>query len=203
MMYLRLSSIIGFWMVSAIVYAQSIIPEFYSSKDSCGLYSITLDITSYHFSGLLLLKMTNDSSFRVVMTSEMGPKILDMVLQPSGYKVGYAFNKLNKKRILRTFYEDFATLFCIGIRPGKLISKDNPLSPPLVIDQGKNRKIRYILDPVTKNIISGTVEEGKAVKSAFHFLYEPGASVVNSMKLEHQKFIMIIFLQKIKTEHDN
>lgn len=198
MKYLKLINFfVVFWMVLGTLSAQSYIPDLYNPRDSIGLYNINVEINKYNFSGLLLLKKTNDSTIRLVMNSEMGPKLLDMELLPSGYKIIYAFKKLNKKRILKIFYEDFGALCCIIIRKKCPIVDNNLSSTEFTFNMGKKRKIIYTADSLSHKFISGRIEERKTSKSIFHYFYAPGTSEISSMKLKHQNFRMTILLNKI------
>jgi hypothetical protein len=192
-----INCIIAFIMASGIVSAQAPIPELCNSMDSLGLYNININIHTNHFCGLLLLKRINDSTIRLVMNSEMGPKLIDMVFYPSGYKVLYAFPKLNHKRTLRTFYEDFGALSGILTRKRPFIVENTPDVSCYTYDLRKRMKIIYIVDSLSHKLISGRFEKGKIVKSIFYYLFAPGTTQINSMKIEHQHFKMIISLSKI------
>lgn len=184
-------------MISGTITAQSYIPDLYNPRDSIGLYNINVEINKYNFSGLLLLKKTNDSTIRLVMNSEMGPKLLDMELSPTGYKIIYAFKKLNKKGVLKIFYEDFGALSCIIIRKKYPIVNNNLSSNEYIFDIGKKRKIIYTADTLSRTFISGRIEERKIIKSIFHYYFVPGTPEISSMKLKHQNFRMTILLNKI------
>ena len=184
-------------MTSGMAIAQAPIPDLCNARDSLGLYNINIDIYTYHFSGLLLLKRINDSTIRLVMNSEMGPKLLDMVLFPSGYKLLYAFHKLNHKRTVRTLYEDFGALS--GILTYKQPFKvENILNASYyTFDLSKRMKIIYTVDLLSHGPILGRFEEGKTVKSTFDYFFEQGTTQIISIKLEHQHFKMVISLNKI------
>lgn len=192
-----INCMITLFMTSVVVSAQAPIPDLYNSRDSLGLYNMNLGINSYHFSGLLLLKKLNDSTIRMVMSSEMGPKLLDMVLYPTGYKVLYAFPELNNKRILRTCYEVFGTLSGIITRKRPFIVENTPEASYYTYDLRKRRKVLYIVDSLSHKLISGRFEKGKTVKLIFYYLSAPGTIQISSMKLEHRHFSMNISLSKI------
>jgi len=189
--------IVVFCMTSGMLGAQSHMPDLYNSNDSIGLYNINIDINSYHFSGLLLLKKLNDSTIRLIMSSEMGPKLLDMELLPSGFKVLFVLPKLNHKRTLRTFYEDFGALSGILTRKRPFIVENTPDVSCYTYDLRKRMKIIYTVDSLSHKLISGRFEKGKTVKFLFHYLFAPGTTQISLMKIEHQHFNMNISLSKI------
>lgn len=195
--FLLISCILCFCMVSVKLVAQPALPELCDANDSLGMYNITMEFSKNTLTGLLILKKTSDSTFRLVLNAEMGPKLLDLELSPDGYKAIYAFKKLNKKRILKTFYEDFGALTGILVRNKTYRIEPGRFSSDYTYDLGKHKMISYSSEPVNKRIISGKTEDGKSVNTIFYYFYDPSTSGVSSMKLEHQHFRMAILLKKI------
>lgn len=194
---LLISCIIGFCMVSGKLVAQPAMPALCNANDSVGMYNITMEFSKNTLTGLLILKKTTDSTFRLVLNAEMGPKLLDMELSPTGYKTIYAFKKLNRKRILRTFYEDFGALSGILIWNKNFIIDSSQSSPVFTYNLRKQKKIIYNAETTSDRIISGKVQDGNSVKTIFYYFYDPATSGISSMKLEHQHFRMVILLNKI------
>ncbi len=198
MRYLGLISFLfALCLAANIVPAQSYMPAFVNSVDSVGLYQMNIEIENTHFSGVLLLKKMNDSAMRLVMNSELGPKLLDMELYPSRYKLNHAFPKMNHKRILKTFYDDFGALFQIIIRNKNSTVEQTPNEYNRFFDLGKKRKIIYTSGSRSSVFTSGRVMEGTEVISRFLYELTPGTSTVSLLKLEHQRFTMIITLTRI------
>ena len=194
---LLISCIICFYLVPGKLGAQPAIPALCNTNDSLGVYNITMEFSKNTLTGLVIFKKTNDSTLRMVLNAEMGPKLLDLELSPSGYKTIYAFKKLNRKRILKTFYEDFGALSGILIRNKDFSIDSSQLAPIFSYNLGKQKKIRYSSEPSTGRVISGRMEDGKSVKTIFLYFYDPATSMISSMKLEHLHFRMVILLNKI------
>ena len=185
-------------MVWGKLAAQPAFPELCNTNDSVGLYTITMEFSKNTLSGLLILKKTNDSTLRLVLNTEMGPKLLEMELSPNGYKTIYVFKKLNKKRILRIFYEDFGALSGILVWNKTSILDTSQLPQFFTYNLGKQKKIIYTTEPANVRINSGKVEDGKFVNTIFYYFYDPSIFGVSSLKLEHKHFRMVIILNKIK-----
>ena len=177
--------------------AQPALPDLCNTNDSVGLYNITMEFSKNTLSGLLILKKTNDSTLRLVLNAEMGPKLLEMELSPKGYKTIYVFKKLNKKRVLRTFYEDFGALSGILVWAKTFSIDTSQLISTFTYDLAKQKKIFYSTEPASLRIKSGKVENGKSVNTIFYYFYDPSIFGVSSMKLDHQHFRMVILLKKI------
>ncbi|NOU45985.1 MAG: hypothetical protein HOO86_02875 [Bacteroidales bacterium] len=161
------------------------------------MYNITLEFSKNTVSGLLILKKTSDSTFRLILNAEMGPKLLDMELLPNEYKTIYAYKKLNKRRILKTFYIDFASLTGILTRNKAYNIDYSRLSTDFTYDLGKKNKIIYSSEPATTRINSGKMEDENSINTIFYYFYDSSTSGISSMKLEHQHFRMVILLKKI------
>jgi hypothetical protein len=192
-----ISCIIVVCMAWGKLVAQPALPDLCNTTDSIGLYNITMEFSKNTLSGLLILKKTNDSTLRLVLNAEMGPKLLDLELSPTGYKTIYAFKKLNRKRILNTFYEDFGSLSGILIRNKDFVIDSSQIGEIFTYNLGKQKKIVYSSEPSNARIISGKMEDGKSVKTIFNYFYDPATFTISSMKLEHQHFRMVILLNKI------
>ncbi len=193
-----ISCILGFCMVWGKLVAQPALPDLCNTNDSVGLYNITMEFSKNTLSGLLILKKTNDSTLRLVLNAEMGPKLLEMELSPKGYKTIYIFKKLNKKRVLRTFYEDFGALSGILVWNKTSILDTSQFPQSFTYNLGKQKKIIYIIEPANVRINSGKVMDGKYVNTIFYYFYDPSIFGVSSVKLEHQHFRMVIILNKIR-----
>jgi hypothetical protein len=192
-----ISCILGFCIIWGKLASQTALPELCNTYDSVGLYNITIEFSKNSLSGLLILKKTSDSTFRLVLNAEMGPKLLDLELSPTGYKTIYAFKKLNRKRILRTFYEDFGALSGILVWNKSFSIDTSEVATSFSYDLGKQKKIIYCSEPANIRINSGKEVVGKSVNTIFYYFYDPSILGVSSMKLEHQHFQMAILLNKI------
>jgi hypothetical protein len=77
--------------------------------DSTLVYKASILVMNQNISGLIIFKKENDSTTRLIMTTDVGPKLIDLRLTPRGYSKNYVFKKLNRKALLNMFWEDFGT----------------------------------------------------------------------------------------------
>lgn len=192
-----ISWLIGFCTFSGKLVAQPSVPVLCNTTDSLGLYHITIEFSKNTLTGLLILKQTSDSTLRLILNTNMGPKLIDMELSPSGYKTTYIFKKLNNRKILKTFYKDFGAISGILIKNKSCRIDQVRDSTVLTYDTGKKQKIVYYYNRLNGRINSGNVAERKSVKTIFYYFYSPDTSGISSMKLEHQHFRMIFHLNRI------
>lgn len=74
------------------------------------LFKGSLDIREHHLTGLLFIKKTSDSSFRIIFNNEIGMKYFDLELFREDYKVHYCFPSLSRKSLLKILETDFRIL---------------------------------------------------------------------------------------------
>jgi hypothetical protein len=167
-----------------------------NNADSTGLYTISINISDNNFSGLLLFKKNNDSTIRAVMLSEMGPKILDIDLMPSSYKVNFAIKQLRRKFILKALYADFAGITGISTyrKPLEIIITDSLSIKSCKLSS--NKIITYSTNSKSSNICAQIIDKQKKEAIIFYFCKEVN-SCPDSIFLQHCNFNMDIRLKKI------
>jgi len=84
------------------------VPESWFNADTSHyLFNTKIDILKNHFSGLMVVKPMGSDTFRVVMITETGLKILDLELFPDNApKVHYVMDAMNRKALIKTLSGD-------------------------------------------------------------------------------------------------
>jgi len=132
------------------------------------------------------------------MTSEMGPKILDLNLMPQKYNVNFAIRQMRRKVVLNTLYYD------LGVASGLFTCK-----PPTSIEStdtssfaryklSKKKELVFSFRAVpTKASVAYIYEKKKGVVK-IDFFYAPNSNNIDSVSISHQTVRMNIELKKIK-----
>ena len=74
------------------------------------LFRTSLQIRDFTLSGITLVKKSSDSSFRVVMTSEIGMTFFDIELRDAKFIPHYIFAPLNYRPVKKILEENFRVL---------------------------------------------------------------------------------------------
>lgn len=74
------------------------------------IYKTDIQFYKNYISGLLIIKKTEESIYRIALTTQFGLKIFDFELNQGNLTVKYCVEYLNKKIILNTFETDFNLL---------------------------------------------------------------------------------------------
>ncbi|MFZ4520454.1 MAG: hypothetical protein ACOYNC_02040 [Bacteroidales bacterium] len=198
MTFLKLISCIALCcIVSWRLSAQPVMPQIAGPGDSIGMYRIAIDLDTLHFTGLLLFIERSDSTWRVVMNADMGPKLLDMDISSSGFKTRYAFPGLNHRKTLKTLFEDFRALTGILTWKKECMAENNPGSMVLTCHPDRKTKVFYSSSSSMQPISSGTIEVDSRVVSEFQYSFVPGTHKVSTMKMRHLNFRMNITLNRL------
>ena len=69
-----------------------------------------MDIYNNHVSGILIIKKINDTTHRVVLTSDFGNKLIDFEISEHNFKLNYVLPDLDKKIVINFLKNDFQHL---------------------------------------------------------------------------------------------
>jgi len=167
------------------------------TSDSTKMYSANFTVLKYHFTGLIYFIKQNDSTVRAIMTSEMGPKILDLNLMPQKYNVNFAIRQMKRKVVLNTLYYD------LGVASGLFTSKS-----PIVESKdsvsvaryrlSKKKELIFSLNTIPTEASVAYIYEKKKEVVKVEFFYIPNSNNIDSVSISHQTIRMNIELKKVK-----
>jgi len=123
------------------------------------IYKTDISFYKNDISGLLIIKKTEESIYRIALTTQFGLKIFDFELNQGNLKVKYCIEYLNKKIILNTFETDF-NLLLMQMNFESLTSYNNQLENQKVW-QLKSGKLNY---NYIQNINSDKIENIRFMK---------------------------------------
>ncbi|WP_295221376.1 hypothetical protein [uncultured Chryseobacterium sp.] len=82
---------------------------YFSSREDY-VYKCQMDIYKNHVSGILILKKINETTHRVVLTSDFGNKLIDFEISGDDFKLNYVLPDLDKKIVINFLKNDFQQL---------------------------------------------------------------------------------------------
>lgn len=83
---------------------------YFSDPNTDYVYKTNINIYGHEISGIFIAKKINDTTHRVVFTTEFGNKLLDFELSEKSFKVHSIVSELDRKIIINTLTEDFRLL---------------------------------------------------------------------------------------------
>jgi hypothetical protein len=85
------------------------VPYFSDSKTDY-VYKTNITVYGHEMSGIFIAKKVNDTTHRVVFTTEFGNKLLDFEISEKTFKVNSIVSELDRKILINTLTEDFRIL---------------------------------------------------------------------------------------------
>ena len=84
---------------------------YFSNPQTDYVYKADITVYGNALGGIFIAKKLNDSTHRVVFTTEFGNKLLDFEVSENDFKVNSIVEELNKKILINTLRDDFRMLF--------------------------------------------------------------------------------------------
>jgi hypothetical protein len=172
--------------------------SWFHSDSTQYLFNTKIDVLKNHFSGLLVFRNMGGDTFRVVLITEVGLKIMDLEFSPEGEtKVWYIMEAMNKKALIRTLSNDLNLLIMPFLKTGVAESR---------IDEDLSSSVFKYKVGSRKNFVSVTKDHpfpveirqagwiNNKVKATFYGKPESGP---DSIRLAHYHFKLRMNLYRI------
>ena len=83
---------------------------YFSEPKTDYVYKTNITVYGHEMSGIFIAKKINDTTHRVVFTTEFGNKLFDFEISEKSFKVNSIVSELDKKILINTLKEDFRLL---------------------------------------------------------------------------------------------
>ncbi|WPO80152.1 hypothetical protein [Flavobacterium sp. KACC 22761] len=83
---------------------------YFSDPNADYVYKTNITVYGHEMSGIFIAKKINDTTHRVVFTTEFGNKLLDFEIAEKTFKVNSIVSELDRKILINTLTEDFRIL---------------------------------------------------------------------------------------------
>jgi hypothetical protein len=83
---------------------------YFSEPKTDYVYKTNITVYGHEMSGIFIAKKINDTTHRVVFTTEFGNKLLDFEISEKTFKVNSIVSELDRKILINTLKEDFRLL---------------------------------------------------------------------------------------------
>ena len=167
---------------------------YFSNPEIDYVYKANINVYGNELSGILIAKKINDTTHRVVFTTEFGNKLLDFEISELNFKINSIVDELNKKILISTLKKDFRLI----LRSDYLIKEqlEDGNSKVYKSSDGKNFNYLYInkFDGKLYKIISASKRKEKI---KIDFASEKN-SVADTIVIQHYDIKLRIQLNYFK-----
>ncbi|WP_294285927.1 hypothetical protein [uncultured Chryseobacterium sp.] len=169
---------------------------YFSSKEDY-VYKCQMDIYKNHVSGILILKKINQTTHRVVLTSDFGNKLIDFEISETDFKLNYVLPDMDKKIVINFLKNDFRELLRQQYPVKETFENGNSKIYLSEIDQKS-----YYLFFNKENKLLQQIVYTKNNKEKIDFTFEAKKHIfADSLNLQHKDFKINIKLFQI-TENE-
>ena len=86
------------------------INPYFSNPETDYVYKANIEVYGNQLSGIFIAKKINETTHRVVFTTEFGNKLLDFEISENDFKINSIVDELNRKILINTLKQDFRLL---------------------------------------------------------------------------------------------
>ncbi|MGI9650336.1 hypothetical protein [Chryseobacterium sp. RLHN22] len=177
--------------------SEKTVENLYFSSNEDYVYKCQMDIYKNHVSGILILKKINETTHRVVLTSDFGNKLIDFEISDNNFKLNYVLPDLDKKIVINFLKNDFQ----------QLLKKEYPVTESFENENSKiylskvDKKIYYLLFNKENGLLKQIIYT-KNNKEKIDFTFDAKKHIfADSLNLQHKDFkINIKLFQITETE---
>lgn len=163
---------------------------FFSNAAMDYVYKANISVYGNELTGIFIAKKINDTTHRVVFTTEFGNKLLDFEISENAFKVNFILEELDRKILINTLVTDFRLL----LRSHYLINSQFENDEERVYESLDMNKINYLFVSKATNKLSKIVHSSKR-KTIINLLYTSKNDIfAENVVIEHQNIKLKIEL---------
>jgi len=186
--------------IEKIAYSSNELKSVFNNNSKSILFNAEITFYSNYFSGLMVFKQMEDSSSRVVFTTQFGLKIFDFEFKGNDFTVKYCVEQLNKKSITNTLKRDIQLLLMNDIKAHTLIRYKNIENSHLMVLKAKaTTGCNYYFSDMNTSI-NQIIKAGILRKKVNISFFGLPNEFPDSIKIEHYNIKLNIDMKHIKRE---
>lgn len=169
---------------------------YFSNPEVDYVYKANITIYGNELSGIFIAKKINDTTHRVVFTTEFGNKLLDFEISETDFKVNSIVDELDRKILINTLKTDFRVLLRKNYKVKKQY-EDLETSVYLVEDA---KMLNYLFVSKSDNNLSKIVHTSK-IKERINFFFTLENNIfATKIVIQHYNIILRIELNYLQTK---
>ncbi|WP_348799551.1 hypothetical protein [Flavobacterium adhaerens] len=169
---------------------------YFSNSETDYVYKANISVYGNELSGIFIAKKINETTHRVVFTTEFGNKLLDFEISEIDYKVNFILEELDKKILIKTLVNDFRLLLRHHYNVYYKFEND----ADIVYQAPEGDKMNYLFISKDTKKLSKIVHSSKR-KAIIYVLYTAKNDFfAENIVIQHQNIKLKIALNYFKSE---
>ncbi|MCR4032699.1 MULTISPECIES: hypothetical protein [Flavobacterium] len=171
------------------------VPYFSDSKTDY-VYKTNISVYGNELSGIFIAKKINDTTHRIVFTTEFGNKLMDFEISENDFKVNSIVSELDRKILINTLKEDFRLL----LKKQYLIQEEFENESADIYKSKDGKRDNYIFISKKEQKLEKIVHASKT-KEKFTLLFSSENNIfAEKIQIIHQNIKLKIELNYFKSE---
>ena len=171
------------------------VPYFTDSKTDY-VYKANITVYGNELSGIFIAKKINDTTHRIVFTTEFGNKLMDFEISETDFKVNSIVSELDRKILINTLKEDFRLL----LKKHYLIQEQFENESSDIYKSADGKRDNYLFISKKEQKLEKIVHASKT-KEKFTLLFSSENNIfAEKIEIVHQNIKLKIELNYFKSE---
>lgn len=163
------------------------------------VYRTEVDVIGKHLGGLLAIKAMEDSSTRLVFTSEMGLTYFDFSFLKDGtFRVNHIIDNMNRKAVIKTLRKDFELILLEHTAPANGRTLSDGKSHYYAFPQEKG--VNYYITDTLCTTLTRVEKASKTKPIVVARMMDYRSGVPDSISIVHTQFSFTITLKKLNSD---
>jgi hypothetical protein len=157
-----------------------------------------IDFRKNHFSGILLVKPTEENSYRTVFNTHFGMSVFDFEFNGDTFRVNSCMEAINKKKVIRTFEDDLKVLFFLNLSPADNLSDVYKSKDNADLEINRIGKYYYLINTETKKLLK--IEVPRFIHSLHYSFDDYRERFPTFIRIKHDNIGLKMQLERIYNE---
>lgn len=166
---------------------------YFSDSKTDYVYKATIEVYGNQLSGIFIAKRINDSTHRVVFTTDFGNTLLDFELSENDFKINYIQDDLNRKIIVNTLRDDFRLLLRLSHPVQEVLENDESI----IYKSADKKWFNYFFESKTDKRLTKIVTASKSKEKIILGFESKSAIFAQNITIQHKNIKLKITLNQI------
>ncbi|UWY29315.1 hypothetical protein N4T20_05120 [Flavobacterium sp. TR2] len=170
--------------------------QYFTDSKTDYVYKTNISVYGNELSGIFIAKKINDTTHRIVFTTEFGNKLMDFEISETDFKVNSIVSELDRKILINTLKEDFRLL----LKREYLIQEQFENASADIYKSADGKRDNYIFISKKDQKLEKIVHSSKT-KEKFTLLFNSENNIfAEKIQIIHQNIKLKIELNYFKSE---
>lgn len=171
------------------------VPYFSDSKTDY-VYKTNISVYGNELSGIFIAKKINDTTHRIVFTTEFGNKLMDFEISETNFKINSIVSELDRKILINTLKEDFRLL----LKKQYLIQEQFENESDNIYKSADGKRDNYIFVSKKDQKLEKIVHASKTKEKFTLYFNSENNIFAEKIQIIHQNIKLKIELNYFKSE---